>query len=356
MPETLALTARNVLFGDVHVLDAPTTPGATVMDRMRLWVEALELFLASRKSGNTRRSYRRSLQEFLAYSGKMPWDVNKSDLQRWVDSLRTQGLTKETVNLKVAAISSFYSYCMNDYEMTHPDGRVSGLTDYNPAAAKSLRAKVVPYGKAVYLGVHETRALLGAIRQDTVQGLRDYALFTTYIYTARRNTEIRVLQWKHILRSGSRIMYQWSGKGHDDQKYELPTPAWEAIQAYLKAAGRLDTMQDDDYLIVPHCDHTDRLPTMRGVLLNPNRPLSMRQVGTLLKKYARRAGLDAKKIHVHSLRHTAAHLRLEAGDSLQDISELLCHSSLAVTQIYVHRTEGQKDKSWAKVEALIGLK
>ena len=349
-------TAQQVLFGDVVVMDAPSGPTPTKLDQMRQWVDAFELFLNSRRSENTRRSYRRSLQEFLAYSNKMPWQVNKGDLQRWVDALRGHGLTKETINLKVAALSAFYTYCMNDYEVVRPDGSTGGLTDYNPAAAKSLRAKVVPYGKAIWLGVSETRALLGAIRQDTVQGLRDYALILTYIFTARRNSEIRLLQWKHLVRNGARILYQWSGKGHEDQKYELPTPAWVAIQAYLRAAGRLETMQDNDYLFLPHCDHANRLPSLRGVMLETNRPLSMRQVGALLKKYARRAGLDAKKIHVHTLRHTGAHLRLEAGDNLQDISELLCHSSLAVTQIYIHRTEGQKDRSWSKVEALIGLK
>jgi site-specific recombinase XerD len=192
---------------------------------------------------------------------------------------------------------------------------------------------------------------------DTVQGLRDYSLILTYLYTARRNSEVRLLQWKHLSQNGSRMMYSWSGKGKEDQKYELPLPAWDAIQTYLKVAGRLGGMQDNDYIFLPDVDgeHFTRLPNMRGVVLDKNRPISMRQVGSLLKKYARRAGLDAKKIHVHTLRHTGAHLRLESGDGIQEISDLLCHSSLAVTQIYIHRTDGKKDQSWQKVEALIGL-
>jgi site-specific recombinase XerD len=353
MDSQVVVASADVLFGGM--VSTGSTNASGVLDLMRTWAEALDLFFASRKAENTRRSYRRSIQEFLAYSEKMPWQVNKADMQRWVDALRGRGLTDETINLRVAAVSAFYTFCMNDYEITHPDGRASGLTDYNPAAAKSLRAKVVPYGKASPLGVNEVRALIKAIRLDTVQGLRDAALIVTYLYTARRNSEIRLLQWKHIILAGSRPMYRWSGKGHDDEKYELPLPAWDAIQAYLKASERLDGMKDDDYIFIPHSDHHKRLPNMKGVELPDNRPLSMRQMGDLLKKYARHAGLRDDLIHVHTLRHTGAHLRLEAGDDIQDISDLLCHSSLAVTQIYLHRTGGKKDLSWQKVEALIGL-
>ena len=78
-------------------------------------------------------------------------------------------------------------------------------------------------------------------------------------------------------------------------------------------------------------------------------------VGRLLKKYARRAGLEPAGIKVHTLRHTAAMLRKEAGDDLQSISNFLAHSSLATTQIYLHSIEGRQDVTWQKVEVLLGL-
>ena len=58
---------------------------------------------------------------------------------------------------------------------------------------------------------------------------------------------------------------------------------------------------------------------------------------------------------VHIFRHSAAKLRREAGESIEDVSRFLDHSSLAVTTTYLRRLEGQEDRSWAKVAAAIGL-
>ena len=59
-----------------------------------------------------------------------------------------------------------------------------------------------------------------------------------------------------------------------------------------------------------------------------------------LKRYARLAGLRIDSLHVHTLRHTASMLRRAAGDDVQEISDFLGHSSLAITQIYLQAVEG----------------
>jgi hypothetical protein len=45
----------------------------------------------------------------------------------------------------------------------------------------------------------------------------------------------------------------------------------------------------------------------------------------------------------------------DAGESVEEVSRFLDHSSLAVTTTYLLRLEGQEDRSWAKVAAAIGL-
>ena len=142
------------------------------------------------------------------------------------------------------------------------------------------------------------------------------------------------------------------GKTRRDQ---CPQPVWIAIQDYLCAADKLDTIQPENFIFTPLTDRATRLPNIDPESWNLDRPLSSREVGRLLKKYARRAGLDPTKIRVHSLRHTAAMLRKQAGDDIDQISSFLGHSNLSTTQIYLHRLEGQTDSSWMRVAALLGL-
>ena len=72
-----------------------------------------------------------------------------------------------------------------------------------------------------------------------------------------------------------------------------------------------------------------------------------------LRRYLKAAGLPLAGVHI--FRHSAAKLRREAGESIEDVSRFLDHSSLQVTTTYLRRLEGQEDRSWRKVAAAIGV-
>jgi integrase len=72
-----------------------------------------------------------------------------------------------------------------------------------------------------------------------------------------------------------------------------------------------------------------------------------------LRRYLKKAGLPPAG--VHTLRHSAAKLRRDVGESVEEVSRFLDHSSLAVTTVYLRRLEGQEDRSWAKVADAIGV-
>jgi integrase len=74
---------------------------------------------------------------------------------------------------------------------------------------------------------------------------------------------------------------------------------------------------------------------------------------TNLGRYLKAAGLPPSGVHV--FRHSAAKLRRDAGESVEEVSRFLDHSSLAVTTTYLRRLEGQEDRSWEKVAAAIGV-
>jgi integrase len=72
-----------------------------------------------------------------------------------------------------------------------------------------------------------------------------------------------------------------------------------------------------------------------------------------LRRYYDRAGLP--RAGIHALRHSAAKLRRDAGESVEQVSRFLDHSSLAVTTTYLRRIEGQEDTGWARVAEVLGL-
>ena len=72
-----------------------------------------------------------------------------------------------------------------------------------------------------------------------------------------------------------------------------------------------------------------------------------------LQRHFRDAGLPPAGIHI--LRHTAAKLRRDAGESIEDVSRFLDHTSLAVTTTYLRRLEGQEDHGWGRVAEAIGV-
>lgn len=319
--------------------------------RAAAWNAAIESWLETRKAGNTQRAYYGAWADFTEFVGKPPWQVGRTDVVAWVRDMTLRELAPRSINQKLAAVSSMFSYACNVFTI-RAGGREVPLYDHNPARGVD-RPTVWAYDKAYYLSPEQCQALLGAIPRNTLQGLRDYALFLFYVASGRRNSEVRELRWGDFIEEGGRIYYKWAGK-RKRRKDEIPLRVWNAVLAYLKAAGRLE-LAEGDYIFTALSDSAARLATVADDWRPGVEPISMRQVGKLLKRYARRAGLRADLIHVHSLRHTAAHLRRLAGDDVEVVSSFLAHSSIAVTQIYLHTTEGRKDESWSKVEALIGI-
>lgn len=317
------------------------------------WGRARGLWLASRRAGTTRRIYEAALDGLLFYAGKGAWEIVRSDVIGWVEAMKGQRLASTTVQQKLAAVSSFYAFVSTEYTRLDSAGRETPLHPSNPAAGKTLRPKVTPYGKATWLGDEQVRALLSAIDRSTARGKRDYALLLGYILTGRRNSEWRLAKWGDFEVTSGTVYYRWEGKGKTDQKLELPPPVWEAVIDFLQAAGRKP--KANDAIFQPMTDNALHLPGVKAETWTREKAISLHEANRILKRYCRRAGLDAGRMHVHTLRHTAAMLRKQAGDTLEDIQQFLGHSSLAVTQIYLHALEGRRDRSWGKVAEILGI-
>lgn len=62
--------------------------------------------------------------------------------------------------------------------------------------------------------------------------------------------------------------------------------------------------------------------------------LSTNRVRNIIKEIAKKCGIEGVHVHPHSFRHTYAHMLLECGNSIENISKLLGHASSATTESY----------------------
>jgi len=295
------------------------------------WDQALYAFLVEKgnRSGSRRtvESYSHMLWPFFAERSLTPDRVKPADVLAWVHGIGRSGRTPSstTVGARIACLSSFYRFLIR-----------MGLVISNPcdAVERPRATQSVARGYSA----DEVRRLL-AVMPDSVAGRRDRALLLTFILTGRRRTEVIGLTAGDISIEGDTVFYAYRGKGGKRGRRELPRPAYEALCATLADAGlELGSMPKEASLWQAGAG-------VRGVTSST--------FYARFRRYLQMAGMAPTGIHV--LRHTAAKLRRDAGESIESVSQFLDHSSLAVTSVYLRRLEGQEDLTWPDVAAAIGV-
>jgi integrase/recombinase XerC len=295
------------------------------------WDQTLYAFLVEKgnRSGSRRtvESYGRMLWPFFADLGKTPERVKPADVLAWVHGIGKSGRTPSatTVGARIACLSSYYRFLIR-----------MGLVVANPCDAVERPRAVQSVARGY--GAEEVGRLLGVL-PDTVAGRRDRAILLTLVLTGRRRSEVISLRAGDLSLEGEICYYSYRGKGGKRGRRELPHPAYQAICGTLADAGtELSAMAPEE--------------SLWQAAARPEGVTS----GTFyarFRRYLRLAGLAPTGIHV--LRHTAAKLRRDAGESIESVSQFLDHSSLAVTSVYLRRLEGEVDRTWPDVAAAIGV-
>lgn len=272
----------------------------------------IQNWLKNCRSENTRRSYDFTLKEFSELFGKRVDTMTREDIRGYVKYLQERGLKSATISTRIGALSSLYSYLVDDCQ----------VMDHNPVDGRTLRPRVTRYLESRALTTAECKKLLRQCDLSDVTGLRDFVLIAGYLILGRRNSEWRSARTIDFEGKSDGYFFRWNGKGKTDVVL-VPDQLWDMLVRYVTSSGGRGFY-----------DH---------IFLNRFGDLiSGEAVGRMVKKRAYQAGISGR-IRVHDLRHTAARLRREAGADVEEIREFLAHSSLAVTQVYLHRLERKSD-------------
>jgi len=313
-------------------LPAPTTgAGLRVSgDRLEPLVTAWLAEVAQRSgSKRTPDTYRRELTRFLAVLANGQEMPNGPDL-RMISTAAAHAFAyapgpsgrppaPSTITVRLAALRSFFDFA-----------RRMGILAVNPVddVKRPKSRDPVPHG----LGVDELRRLLDAI-PDSPTGRRDRAVVITMLLTGMRRAEVFSLRAGDLSGSGEQLTYNVRVKGGRTRRRELPGAVAMAIAASLSLK---------DFRALAELEPDRRLFACTPQAFYAN-----------LARYAARAGVG--HVAPHHLRHTAAKLRRNAGESIEQVAAFLGHRNIATTARYLARLEGETDPGWRRVADLVGL-
>lgn len=254
----------------------------------------------------------------LALSG-----VVRSRFRIYIAGMQEAGVSQGSITRRVSTAKSFYRWL-----------RLVGFMQADPLALVSgpKQAKRLPH----VLTLDNMEALLGAATGAKAEDRRDRALLEVMYASGLRVSEAHGLDLADLDLDHRALRVR--GKGNKERIVVIGEPARLAIERYLsdgwpELAGRLSGL--------------GRTPPGDG-----HRPcfinrfggrLSQRAIQILVRKYALKAGIDAR-VHPHLLRHSFATHLLDNGAELRVVQELLGHSNANTTQIYLHVTEQRQRK------------
>ena len=259
-------------------------------------------------SPHTRLSYETDLVQFARFLKDKGFTLKSADalvVRSYLVHLHEQGQMKSSMSRKLAALRSFFQFCLR-----------KGWIEDNPA--KVVSSPKLDRPVASFLSEQEMEALLDQPETEDALGARDKAILELFYATGIRLSELVGLNLEDV--GLEERLVKVRGKGKKERLVPFGRKAEGSLRDYLGRRAEL----------------MEKNPAETAVFLNyRGSRLTPRSVERTVDKYLRRAALK-RKISPHSLRHSFASHLLGRGADLRAIQELLGHESLATTQKYTH--------------------
>lgn len=269
-------------------------------------------------SDKTVRTYSTALRQLFVYlSSNGIREPMRADIIAFREGLKEQGLKPTTIQNYITAIKIFFSW-------TAVEGHYPNITDHLKGA------KLTRDHKKDYLTSQQVKTVLERIERESLQGLRDYAIFAIVVTGGLRTIEVARADIGDIRNAmDSTVLYlQGKGKTEKTDYCKLSPQVERAIRHYLTARGE-----------------TDETAPLFGSLSNNNRGgrLTTRSISGMIKQRLVTAGYDSSRLTAHSLRHTAVTLSLLAGKEITEVQQFARHANLSTTMIYNHALDKAKN-------------
>ena len=255
-------------------------------------------------SEDTVLSYAYDIQEFFKeFDYKDTEDIKPTDIGDFIRIQSKKEMSTSTIARRLSSLKNFYLFLQKEDYIHLPMVDVE-----TPRGAKHLPS---------ILSVEQVERLLEAPDLDKPEGQRDRAMLEVMYSSGLRVSELLSLKMKNI--SFERNIITIIGKGNKQRKVPFGEFAKEYLLNYIEHGRKKN-------------------PGARSDLVFLNRygqQVSRQYFFLQVKKYAEQVGIK-EDISPHTLRHCFATHLLESSADIRTVQEMLGHSNIATTQIYLN--------------------
>ena len=263
-------------------------------------------------SDNTLQSYKRDLKQFKKYLEDCELHYNRvkeEDIKDYVEDLQKQGKKPSSISRSIASIRSFYQFVLKNKKIK-----------VDPT--KNVKSPKIEKRVPSVLTSQEVELLLDQPKDVDLKGTRDKAMLEFAYATGMRVTELITLKMDDVNLAQEYVVC------HDRKKERIVPFGSDAKKALVRyiTDGR-------EYLLGDNEDSVIMFPNCQGGAM------SRQGFWKLIKMYGKKAGIETE-LTPHTLRHSFASHLVENGADLKSVQEMLGHSDISTTQIYM--TSGNK--------------
>lgn len=245
---------------------------------------------------------------------------------RKAGAAKGRGLGSATVNKKIAALRSFYTYAISG-------GHYRGVNPFGKAFVKAPKSSSDRRRERRALKSEEVRSLFESQDHRTLIGRRNRAILAGLFYGGLRVSELLSLRVDSLrfTEEGTAFLAIPTTKGGGDERVAISNKAKALIEAWLtwrvKLSGKSKEMCAAEPLIVSISRH--------GTL---GTTLSTSGVRRALGRMAAAAGVEP--FSTHTGRRTAITELLKAGKSHREVRRFSRHASVTMVEGYDLEEEG----------------
>jgi integrase/recombinase XerD len=288
----------------------------------------LDMLAAEQGAGiNTLDAYRRDLtdlSEFLSRAGTSFAVADTQALRDYLADLDSRGFKSSSVARRLSALRHLFRFLLNERIRTDdPAAILSG-----PKRGRTL-PKVLSIADVdrMLTRAKELTLVADASPTQRLRAMRLYCLLEVLYATGLRVSELVTLPRTAARRDARMIIVR--GKGNKERLVPLNQPSRQAMADYLVAMDGLK----------PERKASVAASKWLFPSFGESGHLTRQHFARDLKELATAAGLPARLVSPHVLRHAFASHLLHNGADLRIVQTLLGHTDISTTQIYTHVVE-----------------